>query len=111
MDIITLYASGMVTPLENLVHTKPYLILYMERFRVEDGIYTLVKLWDDYSLGFGRNVFVILPLEFTDSFSSTEITSINQQVSFCKLILMGFSGMGKPVLVFKRYMNGVEVSD
>jgi len=65
MDIITLYASGMVTPLEVLVRNKPYLILYMERFRVADDFYTLVKLSDELNLGLGRNVFVILPDEFT----------------------------------------------
>jgi len=91
MDIITLYASGMVSPLEMLDLNKPYLILYMERFRVEDSFYTLVKLWDELNLGSGRNVFVILAEEFTESFSFVEIASINQQSSCCRLILVGFS--------------------
>jgi len=106
MDIITLYASGMVSPLEVLARNKPYLILYMEWFRVADGFYTLVRLWDEINLGSGRDVFVILPEEFTESFSSIEIISINQQSSFCKLILIGFSNLGKPFFHFQHHVHG-----
>jgi len=109
MDIITLYASGMVSTLEALIPNKPYLILYMERLRVCEDFCTLVKLWEEHDLGSGRNIFAILPEEYNGAFSPTEMSAINNQSSFCKLILLGFSHLGKPVLQFRHYVGGTEV--
>jgi hypothetical protein len=37
MDIIALFATGMVVRLEELILGRPYLILYIEKFRTVDG--------------------------------------------------------------------------
>ena len=42
MDIIALYAAGMVVRLDELILRKPYLILYIEKFRTVDGQQTLI---------------------------------------------------------------------
>jgi len=47
MDILDMYAAGMITPLDMLTLQKPYLILYTIRIAVEGGYQLLVELWDE----------------------------------------------------------------
>jgi len=102
MDIIALYAAGMVVRLNELILRKPYLILYIEKFRTVDGQQTLIKLWFDSR----RDAFVILPEDFSLQFTSSQMARINCKTLYIKLILLGFSNSGKPILQF-QYAGGV----
>jgi len=93
MDIIALFASGMVVRLEELILMKPYLILYVEKFRTIDGYQTLIKLWFDSR----RDAFVILPEDYSLTFSSPQMAKINKTL-YMKLILLGFTHHAKPIL-------------
>jgi hypothetical protein len=44
LDIATLFAAGLVGPLDALILHKRYRILYLERFLTADGLHLLVKL-------------------------------------------------------------------
>jgi len=107
MDIIAMYAVGMLTPIDTLIpHTK-YMILHMEPFGVGDGFHLLVKLWEEWYLGAGQSVFVILPWNYASQFSPALVSAINSCAVFCTLILSGFSPQGQPILQFQRYHRTV----
>jgi len=101
MDIIALFASGMVVRLEELILGKPYLILYIEKFRTFDGQQTLIKLCFDSR----RDAFVILPEDCSLPFTSSQMARINNKTLYNKLILLGFTHLGKPILQF-QYAGG-----
>ena len=75
MDIITLFAAGMVVRLDELILRKPYLILYIEKFRTVDGQQTLIKLLFNSR----RDAFVILPEDFSLAFTSSQMARINSK--------------------------------
>jgi len=97
MDIIALFATGMVVRLEELILGRPYLILYIEKFRTVDGEETLIKLWFDSR----RDAYVILPEDCSIPFTTTQMARINNKTLFTKLILLGFTPLGKPILQFQ----------
>jgi len=97
MDIIVLLAAGMVVRLDELVIRKPYLILYLEKFRTTDGLQLLVKLW----LYSRKDVFVILPTEFSPSFTSSQMARINNKKLYVNLISLGQTGFGAPILQYQ----------
>jgi len=102
-----MFVTGMVTPLDALTIQKPYLILFMVLIKVGDH-HLLVRLWDERYLGAGRNIHVILPESYTSKFGPAQLTAINNCTAFYKLILLGFSHQGQPVLQF-RHANGTVV--
>jgi hypothetical protein len=94
MYIIALFATGMVVRLEELILGRPYLILYIEKFRTVNGEQTLIKLWFDSR----RDAHVILPEDCSIPFSSLQMAKINNKALFTKLMLLGFTPLGKPIL-------------
>jgi len=56
-----MYAVGMLTPIDSLIPHIPYMILHMETIGNMESSYLLVKLWDEWYLGAGQFIFVILP--------------------------------------------------
>ena len=107
MDIIAMYAVGMLTPIDRLIPHTPYMILHMEPFGVGDGFHLLVKLWEEWYLGAGQSVFIILPGNYASQFSPALVSAINSCTVFYKLILSGFSPQGHPILQFQRYHRTV----
>jgi len=85
MDIIAVFAAGVVVRLDELILRKPYLILYIEKFRTVDGQQTLIKLW----FNLRRDTFVILPEDFSLAFTSSQMARINNKTLYIKLILLG----------------------
>jgi hypothetical protein len=75
MDIIALFLPGMVVRLDELILRKPYLILYIEKFRAVDGQQTFIKLWFNSR----RDTLVILPADFSLSFTFSQIARINNK--------------------------------
>jgi len=86
MDIIALFAAGMVARLDELILIKRYRILYMEKFRTVDGLELLVKLWFDSV----KDLFVILPPDFSHNFTTSQMTLINNKSMYIDLILLDF---------------------
>jgi len=106
MDIIGMFVTGMVTPLDALTLLKPYLIIFMVPIKAGDH-HLLVRLWDERYLGAGQNIYVILPESYTSKFSPAQLTGINNSMLSYKLILLGFSLHGQPVLQFQHVYGTV----
>jgi len=107
MDISTLFAVGMLTPIDRLVPHATYTILHMERIEEDNGHHLLVKLWEEWYHGVGQFVYIILPDYYRSRFSPTLVVAINSFAVLYKLILVGFSPRGWPVLRFERYHRSV----
>ena len=107
MDISTLYAVGMLSPIDRLVPHATYTILHVERIGEGDGHHLLVKLWEEWYHGVGQFVYIILPDNYRSQFSPALVVAINSFAVLYKLILVGFSPQGRPVLRFERYHRSV----
>jgi len=102
VNIIALCAAGMVVRLDELILGKPYLILYIQKFRTVDGQQTLIKFWFNSR----RCALANLPEDFSLAFTSSQMARINNKTMYMKLILLGFTHFGKPILQF-QYAGGV----
>ena len=107
MDIIAVYAVGMLTPIDRLIPHIPYMILHMESNGEAESSHLLVKLWEEWYLGAGQFVFVILPENYVSQFSPALMAANNSCAVFYKLILSGFSPQGQPILLFEQYHRTV----
>jgi len=76
---------------------RPYLIPYIEKFRTVDGQQTLIKLWFHSR----RDAFVILPEDYSLTFTSSQMARINNKSLYINLILLGFTHLGRPILQFQ----------
>jgi len=96
-----MYAVGMLTPVDRLYRDAPYRILHMER--IGEGQHLLAKLWEEWNQGAGQFVFIILPDMYASYFSSARVVAVNSCAVLFKLILLGFTPRGQPVLRFHQY--------
>jgi hypothetical protein len=108
MDIIDMYVTGMVTPLDALTLLKPYLIIFMVPIKAGEDHHLLVRLRDERYLGAGQNIHVILPEGYTSKFGPAQLTGINNSTLSYKLIMLGFSLHGQPVPQF-QHVDGTVV--
>jgi hypothetical protein len=108
MDIITMNAVGMITPIDSLIPHIPYMILHMEPIGDMESSHLLVKLWDEWYLGAGQFIFVILPENYVSQFGPALVAAINSCTVFYKLILTRFSSQGQPLLLFEHYHRTVQ---
>jgi len=96
-----MYAVGMLTPIDRLYRGAPYLIVHMER--IGEGQHLLVKLWEEWHRGAGQFLFVILPDMYASYFCSGRVVAVNSCAVRFKMILLGFTPRGQPVLRFYQY--------
>jgi len=92
--------GGIVTPLHELTQHKAYLIVHIGRSTVGERYCVILKLWDELNLGVGRNVFIILPVNYASLFTPRLVSNINNGTLILKLVLLGFTPRGLPILQF-----------
>ena len=92
--------GGIVTPLHELTQHKAYPIVHIGRSTVGEHYCVILKLWDELNLGVGRNVFIILPVNYASLFTPRLVSNINNGTLILKLVLLGFTPWGLPILQF-----------
>ena len=102
MDIIKHMAAGRVVPLHMLELGYEYLILHIELLPTTEGLDALIRIHLDHPGSPTRTVYVILPEPCIQSITSAQVAAINRCQIFMRLVLLGITPFGKPIIRFYR---------